>query len=179
MALLIVISVTACNKNEELPLSPPDLTERTELNLPVDNERERLVKLYENPSVLRAIIETNGMESPYDIEYYNIDLAQGIASIRDSSGISTDYLLDETDIVELSRLLSEYALIVYDNRPYWPSVDYCTMIELFDYTVSYKESYYREYGATHYPEVWDEFIQKMRQLITARSLQTVVLAADD
>lgn len=80
MVLLIVMNVTACNKNEELPLSPPDLTERTELTLPVDNERERLVKLYENPSVFCATIEVIGTESPYGIEYYNIDLAQGIAA---------------------------------------------------------------------------------------------------
>ena len=39
------------------------------------------------------------------------------------------------------------------------------MIELFDFSVDYDKGSYREYGATHYPEGWDEFIQSLKELI--------------
>ena len=166
LATMIILILSACGKNqEELPNPAPDQAEYKLTDI-FEQERSAFLTLYENPSVTQARIKNNLSDRTYHYEYYSIDLDNATACIEDLERTVLTYALDEIQVEQLKSLLSKYTLTVYDDKPYWPTGDYCTMIELFEFIVTYKDGSFREYGATHYPDGWDQFIRDLRELIT-------------
>lgn len=171
LAAGLLLGLAGCGKSETPPLSGQDQIYEDSMNAGLakvrsNPELKRLQTLREVPSVINASIKNTLSNNSPAAEYYTINLKSAIASITAPDGDPEKYLLDKKQIDGLERLLSEYALTVYEDQPYWPASDnYCTMIELFDFSVDYDKGSYREYGATHYPEGWDEFIQSLKELI--------------
>ena len=168
MAVMILV-LTACGKKENPPLSASEMTgeEAGRAESESDSEREKLEELRKAPSVTRAVIENRFEQiSPHDADRYTFDLEDAVVSVWIPRQRTETYYLDDTQVEQLNTLISEYALTVYEGNPYWPETDnYCTMIELFDFSVDYDKGYYREYGATHYPDGWEDFIHSLRELI--------------
>lgn len=164
LAIVLLLSLGACGKREDPPASAADAAEQgiQMLREAFDVERKKLEVLQKVPSVTSASIDINS-----DLEQYRIDLDDATASIRTPGQEMETYSLDPAQIDGINRLLSEYTLTVYDGNPYWPSGDYCTMIELFDYSIHYDGGYYREYGATHYPENWEGFMEELKGFIVS------------
>ena len=166
--LLLFFGLFACGKSETLPASASDsmeLESGTENNVP-DPEQIQLEGLRKAPSVKKAVIQSKSSpNSTIETSQYTIDLNHNTASVFIQGQETQTYDLSQEQAEDLRRLLSEYALTVYNGRPYWPSGDYCTMEVLFDYTIDYEMGSYREYGATHYPEEWEEFTQSLKELI--------------
>lgn len=167
LTVVLLLGQTACSKHEVMPSSGQDFAEQdSEIVKDAFNaERAELQNLYKVPSVTKASITRRLSEYNNVSEYYEIDLSNASASFTDSNQAAETYFLSSSQVEQLCQLLSEYTLTVYDDQPYWPTGEYCTMIELFDYRVNYDGGSYREYGATHYPKGWDDFIQNLKGLI--------------
>lgn len=128
-----------------------------------DPWREKLERLREVPSVNSAVIS-----SYKEGEEYKIDLEEAIVSVIKLSSREEikEYPLDSGQVEGLRQLLSEYTLTVYDGAPYWPTGEYCTMIELFGFYVNFDKGYYDETGALGYPEGWGDFMEKLKAFVT-------------
>ena len=170
LVVVLFLSLTACGKKEDSLVSAADFG-TSQMHTAVEirrEERERLQKLREESSVISATIVTgyDAVGNGRDYEC-TLDLKGGTATIRIWGKEEETYLLDSGQINGLSRLLSGYALTVYDGSPYWPRGDYCTMIECFDFSIWYDGGYYEENGALGWPKGWDEFIEVLNERIIA------------
>ncbi len=164
--LMVILSLAGCGKHEEdASVSAADQPVHKVSDI-LNQERRALLDLYDNPSVSKATIKSNLNQNNLREDTYSIDLTKATASIEDSERTVFKYDLDETQVEQLSILLSKYAITVYDDNPYWPTGNFCTMVQLFEFNIRYQDGHYREYGATHYPEGWDDFIRTLRKLIT-------------
>ena len=171
LAMVLLLSLAACGKWEEKPVSAADLLEKKMRMAIHEEERERLEKLREESSVRSATIVTGLNKIGAGTEYeYLVDLGRATATIRIEGQEEETYLLDSGQIDSLNRLLLDYTVTVHEGSPYWPTGDYCTMTELFDYQVSYDgdyDDYYSESGALTWPEGWDEFIEELNEQIVS------------
>lgn len=170
LTVCLLLLLTACSNHQITDSGTQSITEQDPTASTADGdafdaEREGLQQLYGSPTVAKASITSTLSKNSPAAEQYEIDLRHASASITDHNQATKTYFLDTNQIESLCKLLSQYTLTVYDSQPYWPTGDYCTMIELFDYQVMYEGGIYREYGATHYPEGWDGFIQNLKSLI--------------
>lgn len=172
---ILLLILGACGKREDQPTSAADFTDGgiRRIQDALDPERKKLEVLRAAPSVTSATIQNEfSPECTHDANQYMIDLDEATASIWIPGQETKNYCLNHRQVDELKRLLSEYAITVYDGMPYWPTGDYCTMIQLFDFSIQYDGGYYREYGATHYPEEWESFLQELRELIISEDSDT-------
>ena len=174
---MLMVSLTACKGSEGSPANAADSAgdEAAQEETTADPQRKELEELRDDPSVSWAIIEYRPTtSSDWGEELYRIELEEAVASVKLYKEEAKDYPLDEAQVEGLRRLLSEYALTIYEGGSYWPTGDCCTMVELFDFWISYDKGSYHETGAQRYPEGWEDFRDELRELIGVESQESEV-----
>ena len=174
---MLMVSLTACKGSEGSPANAADSAgdEAAQEETMADPQRKELEELRDDPSVSWAIIEYRPTtSSDWGEELYRIELEEAVASVKLYKEEAKDYPLDEAQVEGLRRLLSEYALTIYEGGSYWPTGDCCTMVELFDFWISYDKGSYHETGAQRYPEGWEDFRDELRELIGVESQESEV-----
>ena len=163
LPFVLLWALSACGKSEAPPINVADSLEI--IKSTADTERNGLETLRKSPSVTTATIEDTFGRAGGRPDQYAIDLEHATASVCIAGQEEEVCPLDDAQVEGLRRLLSEYALTVYDGAPYWPTGDYCTMELLFYFSVYHDGGTYQENGATRYPDGWAEFIENMKGLI--------------
>lgn len=175
---VLVASLASCGRLEGSFANAADSIEyeAAQEETTADPQRKELEELRDDPSVSSAIIEYRPTtSSDWGEELYRIELEEAVASVKLYKEEAKDYPLDEAQVEGLRRLLSEYAITIYEGGSYWPTGDYCTMVELFDFWISYDKGSYHETGAQRYPEGWEDFRDELRELIGVESQESEVI----